>query len=70
MNANEKGFKSLLKLALKFLVKDEGDTATCLHCGYKGETKSNSGYFIPLYQHIKEHILRNEITANDILGRR
>lgn len=60
MKRNEKGFRDLVKLAMRYKARTDTskETSKCLLCGYE----SGIGF---MYRHMEDHIVNDEITAKD-----
>lgn len=63
MKRNAKGFRELVRLAMKYKVRTDAATNTseCLLCGHKAE-----GGF--MYRHIEDHVESEEITAKNVVS--
>jgi hypothetical protein len=63
LKRNAKGFRELVRLAMKYKVRWDAatNTSVCLVCGHKAE-----GGF--MYEHIATHVENEEITAQNVVG--
>ncbi len=74
MKSNEKGFRTILKLAMKYKVWTDGNImARCLVCGWECQP-GFAGQPIPdapfwgMATHIRAHIERDEITEQNVIS--
>lgn len=60
MKRNEKGFRELVKLAMRYKARTDtsNETSKCLVCEYESGIGS-------MYMHMEKHIVNDEITAKD-----
>jgi hypothetical protein len=71
MKRNAKGFRELVRLAMKYQVKTDYNTsiATCLCCGKEFQLRPDEVDLWVVEGHMEDHIVDERITAQNVMER-